>query len=135
MFLGMLLRGKEASGSGRLRSTHDVLHGFTTLGTVFVSALVVTGIAHYGDLTAWSLSALFQNTYGKLLLFKLTLFAGMLGLGALHRWVLVPRLGRALTGGDPIQEVHALRRSVAAEAGLAIMIVIVVSVLGTLSPR
>lgn len=135
MFLGMLLRGKEASGSGRLRSTHDFLHGFSTLGTIFVAALVVSGIAHYGDLTAWSLSALFQSTYGKLLLFKLALFAGMLGLGALHRWTLVPRLGRALTSGDPAQEVRALRQSVTAEAALAILILVVVSVLGTLSPE
>jgi len=135
MFLGMLLRGKEASGSGRLRSTHDFLHGFSTLGTIFVAALVVSGIAHYGDLTAWSLSALFQSTYGKLLLFKLALFAGMLGLGALHGWTLVPRLGRALTSGDPAQEVRALRQSVTAEAALAILILVVVSVLGTLSPE
>ncbi|KAF1689640.1 copper homeostasis membrane protein CopD [Pseudoxanthomonas taiwanensis] len=134
MFLGMLLRGKEASGSGRLRSTHDFLHGFSTLGTIFVAALVVSGIVHYGDLTAWSLSALFQSTYGKLLLFKLALFGGMLGLGALHRWTLVPRLGRALTSGDPAQEVRALRQSVTAEAALAILILVVVSVLGTLSP-
>ena len=58
----------------------------------------------------------------------------MLGLGALHRWTLVPRLGRALESGDPVQEVRALRQSVAAEATLAILILIVVSVLGTLSP-
>ncbi|KGM51614.1 transporter [Lysobacter concretionis Ko07 = DSM 16239] len=134
MFLGMLLRGKEASGSGRLRSTHDFLHGFSTLGTIFVAALVVSGIAHYGDLTAWSFSSLLQSTYGNLLLFKLALFGGMLGLGALHRWTLVPRLGRALTSGDPAQEVRALRQSVAAEAALATLILIVVSVLGTLSP-
>ena len=134
MFLGMLLRDKEPSDIGRLRSTHDFLHGFSTLGTIFVAALIVSGIAHYGDLTAWSLSALVQSTYGNLLLFKLALFGGMLGLGALHRWTLVPRLERALAGGDPSQEVRALRQSVAAEAALAILILIVVSMLGTLSP-
>jgi hypothetical protein len=57
----MLLRGKETNGSGRLRSTHDFLHGFSTLGTIFVGALIVSGIAHYGDLTAWSFSALFEH--------------------------------------------------------------------------
>ena len=135
MFLGMLLRDKEPSDIGRLRSTPDFLHGFSTLGTIFVGALIVSGIVHYGDLTAWSFSALFQSTYGKLLLFKLALFAGMLGLGALHRWTLVPRLGRALTSGEPAQEARALRQSVTAEAALAILILIVVSVLGTLSPE
>ena len=134
MFLGMLLRGKGAAGNGRLQSTHDFLRGFSTLGTIFVAALIVSGIAHYGDLTAWSLSTLVQSTYGNLLLFKLALFGGMLGLGAMHRWTLVPRLERALAGGDPSQEVRALRQSVAAEAALAILILIVVSVLGTLSP-
>lgn len=134
MFLGMLLRGKEASDSGRLRSTHDLLHGFSTLGTIFVAALIVSGIAHYGDLTAWSLSTLVQSTYGNLLLFKLALFGGMLSLGALHRWTLVPRLGRALASGDPAQEVRALRQSVSVEVVLAILILIVVAVLGTLSP-
>ncbi|MEN1940448.1 copper homeostasis membrane protein CopD [Luteimonas sp. MJ174] len=135
MFLGMLLRANEATGSRRLRSTHAFLHGFSTLGTIFVAALIVSGIAHYGDLTAWSFSALFQSTYGKLLLFKLALFAGMLGFGALHRWTLVPRLERALTSGDPAQEVRALRQSVTAEAALVMLILIVVSVLGTLSPE
>lgn len=135
MFLAMLLRGKEImSANGRLQSTHDFLHGFSTLGMIFVGALVVSGIAHYGDLTQWSLSTLFQSTYGRLLLFKLALFGGMLGLGALHRWKLVPRLGRALTSGDPAQEVRALKQSVAAEAALAALILMVVSVLGTLSP-
>ena len=134
MFLGMLLRDKQASGNGRLRSTHDLLHGFSTLGTIFVAALVLSGIAHYGDLTAWSLSALLQSTYGNLLLFKLSLFGGMLVLGALHRWTLVPRLGRALSSGDPARQVRVLRQSVTAEAALAILILIVVSVLGTLSP-
>ena len=134
MFLGMLLRGKGAAGNGRLRSTHDFLRGFSTLGTIFVAALIVSGIAHYGDLTAWSLSTLVQSTYGNLLLFKLALFGGMLGLGALHRWTLVPRLGQALTSGDPAQEVRALRQSVTAESALALLILIVVSVLGTLSP-
>lgn len=135
MFLGMLLRGKGAAGNGRLRSTHDFLRGFSTLGTIFVAALIVSGIAHYGDLTAWSLSTLVQSTYGNLLLFKLALFGGMLGLGAMHRWTLVPRLERALTSGDPAQEVRALRQSVTAEAALAILILVVVSVLGTLSPE
>ena len=40
-----------------------------------------------------------------------------------------------LTSGDPAQEVRALRQSVTAEAALAILILIVVSVLGTLSPE
>ncbi|SFN64513.1 copper homeostasis membrane protein CopD [Dokdonella immobilis] len=135
MFLVMLLRREETSGNARLRSTHDLLHAFSALGMVFVGALVVSGIAHYGDLTGWSLSALVQSTYGKLLLFKLALFGGMLGLGALHNWTRVPRLGRALTRGDPAQEVRALRQSVAAEAALATLILIIVSVLGTLSPH
>ncbi|HRP76838.1 MAG TPA: CopD family protein, partial [Rhodocyclaceae bacterium] len=74
------------------------------------------------------------STYGKLLLFKLVLFGGMLGLGALHRWTLVPRLGRALASGDTAQEVRVLRQSVAAETALAVLILMVVSVLGTLSP-
>jgi len=103
----MLLRREGTSGNARLQSTHDLLHAFSALGMVFVGALVVSGIAHYGDLTGWSLSALFQSTYGKLLLFKLALFGGMLGLGALHRCTRVPRLGQALTRGDPAQAVRA----------------------------
>jgi putative copper resistance protein D len=133
VFLGLLMN-REATSGGRLRATHDLLQGFSTLGTIFVAALIVSGITHYGDLTAWSLPTLLQSTYGNLLLVKLALFGGMLGLGALHRWTLVPRLGRALSSGDHVQEVRALRQSVAAEAVLAILILIVVSVLGTLSP-
>ncbi len=134
LFLVMLLRGKGTNEGERLRALHDLLHGFAAIGTVFVGALVVSGIAHYGDLSAWSLSALIETDYGKLLLFKLALFAGMLGLGALHRWVLVPRLGRALSSEGPREAARALRQSVAAETALAVLILGVVSVLGTLSP-
>ena len=75
-----------------LALTHRALHGFGTVGTIVVAALVITGL-----INAWllvgpdNISALRTTFYGRLLLAKLALFAAMLGFAALNRFRLTPR--------------------------------------------
>lgn len=134
-FLLLLLRhGKSAKGQD-LYVLSQALHNFSRPGTVFVGVLVVTGILHYGDLTGWSIAPLFHSLHGNLMLFKLALFAAMLGLAALHRWWLVPRLERDVHTGAPSHSAQHLRLSVTIEATIALLILVSVAVLGTLSPH
>lgn len=134
-FLLLLLRhGKSAKGQD-LYVLSQALHNFSRPGTVFVGVLVVTGILHYGDLTGWSIAPLFHSRHGNLMLLKLALFAAMLGLAALHRWWLVPRLERDIHTGVPSHSAQHLRLSVTIEATIALLILVSVAVLGTLSPH
>jgi putative copper resistance protein D len=134
-FLLLFLRhGKPAKGQG-LYVLWQALHSFSRPGTVFVGVLVVTGILHYADLTGWSIAPLFHSLHGNLMLFKLALFAAMLGLAALHRWWLVPRLEHDIHSGAPSHSAQHLRLSVIIEATIALLILVSVAVLGTLSPH
>jgi putative copper resistance protein D len=126
--------GKPAAGEG-LHMLWRALHTFSRPGTVFVGVLVVTGIFHYGDLVGWSIAPLFHSRHGNLMLLKLALFAAMLGLAALHRWWLVPRLERDIHTGVPSHSAQHLRLSVTIEATIALLILVSVAVLGTLSPH
>ncbi|MDH0624135.1 copper homeostasis membrane protein CopD [Pseudomonas chengduensis] len=126
--------GKPAAGEG-LHMLWRALHTFSRPGTVFVGVLVVTGILHYGDLVGWSIAPLFHSRHGNLMLLKLALFAAMLGLAALHRWWLVPRLERDIHTGVPSHSAQHLRLSVTIEATIALLILVSVAVLGTLSPH
>jgi len=126
--------GKPAAGEG-LHMLWRALHTFSRPGTVFVGVLVVTGILHYGDLVGWSIAPLFHSRHGNLMLLKLALFAAMLGLAALHRWWLVPRLERDIHTGAPSHSAQHLRLSVTIEATIALLILVSVAVLGTLSPH
>ena len=72
--------------------------------------------------------------YGQLLLAKLALFAAMLALAAANRFRLTPAFGKAIAQGDGSCAVAALRRSLAAEAGAALLILGLVAWIGTLAP-
>ena len=126
--------GKPAAGEG-LHMLWRALHTFSRPGTVFVGVLVVTGILHYGDLVGWSIAPLFHSRHGNLMLLKLALFAAMLGLAALHRRWLVPRLARDIQTGVPSHSAPHLRLTVTIEATIALLILVSVAVLGTLSPH
>mgnify|MGYP002620271958 CR=1 FL=1 len=130
----LVRHGKPAAGEG-LRMLWRALHTFSRPGTVFVGVLVVTGIFHYGDLVGWSIAPLFHSRHGNLMLLKLALFAAMLGLAALHRWWLVPRLERDIHTGAPSHSAQHLRLSVTIEATIVLLILVSVAVLGTLSPH
>ena len=62
----------------------DVLRRFSALSFCCVSVLVVSGLSN-SWLLVGSIGALFTTPYGLLLLFKFTLFAILLGLGARNR--------------------------------------------------
>jgi copper resistance protein D len=101
---------------------------FSTLGTISVATLVVTGTINSLYLVR-SLDALVDTEYGRLLLAKLALVAAMLALAAANRWSLSPRVAageRAALG--------ALTRNTVLEVIAGIAVVAIVGVLGITVP-
>lgn len=106
------------------------LRRFSTTGTMVVGVLIVTGVinlALIADLT--SPTDLIASDYGQTLAVKVALFLAMLAFAAANRWRFTPRLEQA-AGCDT----RAIRMSLSLELCLGITVVLVVALLGTLSP-
>jgi copper transport protein len=102
---------------------------FSKLAGASLAVVVVTGLARSVDeLGGWH--ALLDSGFGRALGVKLALFAGLLGLGALNRYRLVPALRvtarRGATG--------RLRRSVRGELWLAAGVLLAAALLSELPP-
>ncbi len=107
----------------------EALHRFSGLGTMLVAALVASGLVNAAVLVGPAgAPRLPQSAYGRWLLLKLALFAGMLALAALNRWRLAPALRR---GGHALPR---LRASLWAETALGVGVLAAVAVMGVLAP-
>jgi putative copper resistance protein D len=98
-----------------------------------VAAIVASGAIN-GFFLVGSLSALIGTSYGGVLLSKLGLFGLMLCLAVSNRFWLVPGLAKAPAAGVSDLVLTRLRRHILAEQVLGILVVAIVSLLGTLSP-
>lgn len=134
--LGLLLFSPASRMTGdHVVLSHRALEGFSTVGTVVVAAIIVSGITNSWILIGpANVPALFTTLYGRLLIAKLVLFAGMLGLAWANRFRLTPALAATLNGGDHADAVRALRRSLALETAAALAILWLVAWLGMLAP-
>jgi putative copper resistance protein D len=100
-----------------------------------VAVLLLSGIVNSWFLigpVAWR--AAFTTLYGRLLLIKIVLFALMLALAAVNRLRLVPKLQRAALASEGNAVWHALRATLIAETTLAMLVLGLVAVIGTLEP-
>ncbi|WP_239479244.1 copper homeostasis membrane protein CopD [Lichenicola cladoniae] len=118
------------------RRLDRALSGFSGVGTVAVVLVILSGLINGWFLVGPDhLRGLFTTLYGRLLLIKLALFMVMLGLAALHRWRLTPRLETAESGGVNIRNgVTEIRRSIALETVSAVLVLGLVAWFGTLAP-
>jgi copper resistance protein D len=107
-----------------------VVRRFSTLSLCCVSVLVVSGISN-SWLLVGSIYALFTTPYGQLLLFKLALFAILVGLGARNRFLVKAKLPKAAADLDLLGQ---LRRNVLCEAYLGVAVVVIVACLGVTPP-
>jgi putative copper resistance protein D len=112
-----------------------MLMRFSGMGYAAVATLVGTGLVNSWFLVG-SVSALLRTTYGQVLLGKLLVFAGMLALAAANRFWLVPALeaSRARGNGSSDAWRRKLRTHVLSEQGLGLLVILSVSVLGTIRP-
>lgn len=115
---------------------HAALARFSALGTALVVTLVLTGLVNSWFLIGPDVEAAISTGYAQLLALKLALFGAMLILAAIHRYRLVPALGRARGLGalSPASELNALRCSVLVEATAGLGVLAAVAWLGTLEP-
>ena len=119
----ILLRGSPDAES--------ILRRFSGMGYVAVAVLIGTGLINSWFLVG-SLDGLTSTPYGQLLLLKLSLLLGMLGLAFVNRFWLVPAL--ATNSDKSIAAIGRLRRHVLGEQALGLLVILIVSVLGIMAP-
>jgi putative copper resistance protein D len=128
-FLRLLVRGGECAGE-----TARALAAFSGVGSAVVAVLIGTGLVNSLYMVDWRpLPVLTTSPWGWLLLAKLALFGAMLGMAAVNRFLLTPRLQAEVESGGDGRLSH-LKRSLVLEASLALGVVALISVLGTIAP-
>lgn len=112
------------------------LEAFSSIGVAVVALLLLSGVINSWFLVGPShIQQLLTSPYGLLLDAKLVLFAGMLALAAANRYRFTPRLSAALAlAGSREKSLDVLRRSMVFETGLALLVLAIVSLMGTLEP-
>jgi len=99
---------------------------FSPFGIASVGTLFITGV-----INSWNLLSgprdLITTDYGRLVLLKIGMFAAMVGIAAVNRYGLTPRLAAA-------GAVRALQRNSLAEVGLGLCVFLFVGALGTMEP-
>jgi putative copper resistance protein D len=106
-----------------------VCRRFSPFGTACVVTLICTAGFQFWALIG-SLPGMTGTAYGVLALVKILLFAAMLGFAARHRF----RLTSALSGDTPQVARRRLRRSIAGETMVGLLLVLAAGVLSSLPP-
>jgi putative copper resistance protein D len=136
--LALLLMASRASprdDTVHIRTLHRALDGFADVGTVIVGLIVVTGLVNGLFLVGIdNVIRAASGLWGRLMLAKIVLFLGMLAMAAANRFRLTPSLERAIKRRECAQALSTLRRSLALETTMAVMILGLVAWLGTLEP-
>lgn len=133
--LAILLAGVTRKDDAAVLLVYRCLASFSGIGSIVVGVILVTGIVNswflVGPARVWIMG---RTGYGLLLLIKVGLFAVMLGLAALNRYNLTPRLNREASGAGARDAISLLRISIFLESAAAAAILAIVSVLGTMPP-
>jgi putative copper resistance protein D len=126
--LGWVLRqARRSQENFEVCLAQDALRDFSRIGYAAVALLALTGAVNT-LLLVGSLGAMFGTPYGRLLAFKILLFLAMVSVAVINRFRLAPRLAR-----DP-GALRELGRTVALEQSLGLVVLAIVSVLGTWPP-
>jgi putative copper resistance protein D len=133
----LLLAQTRSTGSDRadrIALAHRALAGFATVGSVAVALIVATGLVNSWLLVGFAnIGSLASSLYGRLLILKLLVFSGMIGLAGLNRFKLTPAI-TARGGARGVDAMRSIRRSVGLEASLALIVLGLVAWFGTLAP-
>jgi copper resistance protein D len=120
---------RSASGSW-FAVMQAALLRFSRMGYCAVALVALTGIVNTAILVG-GVRGLTGTPYGRLLLVKITLFLLMVGLAAVNRFVLVPRINQ---DRKPMTGSMALMWTIGIEQVLGLAIIADVSILGTWPP-
>ncbi|HUZ30604.1 MAG TPA: copper homeostasis membrane protein CopD [Xanthobacteraceae bacterium] len=126
---GLLAAAEHRVEESSITIAREAVLRFSTLGIVSVVTLMTTGIINTLMLVG-SVTVLIGTDYGRLLLAKVVLFLVMLAIASVNRLLLTPHIIRAQSS-EPLRQ---LRINSLIEATIGALILIIVSVLGTLPP-
>jgi putative copper resistance protein D len=118
--LALLLASREFAKSS------TATRRFSSFGILAVVTLLLTGLFNTYLLTD-GITSLPDSAYGRLLLLKVAVFAGMVALATINRCYWTPKLP-----GRPA--VLAIRRHSTIEAAMGLAVLVIVGLLGTLPP-
>lgn len=104
-----------------------LLHRFGIIASATVAILILVGVT-FAWLMIGSIAGLITSAYGWILLAKLSLVAGLMGLAAFNRWRFVP----ALMSGRP-GAATSLRSSIKTEAVVVVLTLTATATLTTIS--
>jgi copper transport protein len=128
--LAFLTAALLLAGAERWRLAGDAVPRFSKVAVAAVAVVIAGGLVNaYLQVRSWS--ALWETTYGRLLLAKIALLLPLLGLGALNNRYAVPRLRAAVASAA---EQRRFLRTVGAELALMTGIVAVTAVLVSAPP-
>ena len=104
------------------------------MGYIAVGLVLLTGCLNTLSMMD-SFEALFSTPYGRILITKIGLFVLMVGVALVNRFVLTPVIVNSRSSVATIEaNLGQLRRNVAIEQVLGLLIIALVSVLGTVAP-
>jgi putative copper resistance protein D len=126
----LVFRVTRSTGGPWFAVMRAALLHFSRTGYFAVALVVLTGIVNTAMLVG-SVDSLTGTPYGRLLLVKIALFLLMVGLAAVNRFVLVPRITQE---GRPMTGTAALTWTIGVEQALGFAIIVAVSILGTWPP-
>jgi copper transport protein len=107
---------------------------FSRLALSAVALLLLSGVVQSIALVG-AFDALVETAYGRLVLAKIVLFLGLVSFGAYNQRRLLPQLRAVADGGEePERAAALLRRSVACEVALALVVLGLASVLVATEP-
>ena len=127
--LGYLLRlGRSVEDAAGMCLIRGAIRRFSQMGYLAVALIAATGAVNTLLLVGGA-AAMFSTVYGRLLAVKILLFLAMVVVALVNRFYLSPRIA-----GDTRAALGSLYRGVEFEQGLAICILALISVIGTLPP-
>ena len=106
---------------------------FSNLGIVAVGTLLTSGTINAYFLIG-GMQRLIDTNYGRLLFFKITMFATMVCLAGINRQYLLPRLSRDIGTESGSRTMRRLLRSTLAEIFIGFGVIAVVGMLGIMPP-
>jgi copper transport protein len=134
LLVAMLLATHALRNGDRTPLLATVVGRFSRMATIVVALLVATGITQSIVLVG-SIDAVYETAYGRLVLAKVAALLLLVSLGAHNQRRSLPRLRRLSEGGaEPGPAAAILRRAVAAEVGLILVVLAVTSVLVATEP-
>jgi copper resistance protein D len=127
----LLDRARQAADPAAVAIAYQATRRFSILGMVSVAAILASGAINTYEILGIAAFSL-GTAYNRLLLAKIGLFAAMIAIAAVNRQRLTPRLT------DERHHRRAMRQlqlNSLAEAGLGLLILVIVAMLGRISPH